>query len=233
MSPGPWLSVVLPCRNQADHIGAILPQYLDSLERFGRSFELVAVPNACQDQTAEVVRRLASLDGRIRMVENAQGGWGLSVRTGLEAATGQVLCYTNSARTDPASLPEFLERFLQNPGGIVKARRFHRQAPTRALGSMLYNFEGRLLFGIASGDVNGTPKLFGRDFYRSIALRADGDLLDLELMAWARRLRTPIVELPVEGFRRHGGKSSTTLRSAWNMYAGAVALRRDFARLSA
>jgi hypothetical protein len=41
-------------------------------------------------------------------------------------------------------------------------------------------------------------------------------------MVHARRLRLPVVEVPVRGFHRHGGRSSTGLKSAWGMYSGAL-----------
>jgi glycosyltransferase involved in cell wall biosynthesis len=220
----PAVSVVLPCRNQGDHIGMILPLYLAPLESLGLPFELVVVPNASTDRTQEVVEALARRDGRIRVVPNPLGGWGRSVRTGLDAAAGGILVYTNTARTDPDALPRFVRHYLDHQPCLVKARRESRNAPLRELGSALYNFEGRVLFGIAVQDVNGTPKVVSRDLYRSLRLRADDDLLDLELMAHAARLGIPIIEILVRGFKRHGGKSSTTLRSAWRMHRGAVGL---------
>jgi glycosyltransferase involved in cell wall biosynthesis len=105
------VSLVLPCRNQADHIGAILPRYVEALAASGTPFELVVVPDASADATAEVVAELARREPRLRVVENPQGGWGRSVRTGLDAARGEVLAYTNTARTDPAVLPMFLSRY--------------------------------------------------------------------------------------------------------------------------
>ena len=69
--------------------------------------------------------------------------------------------------------------------------------------------------------------MFSREFYESLALTSTGDLFDLELIAGAGRLGLPIIEIPVQGFHRHGGKSSTTLSSAWKMYAGALRLWRS------
>jgi hypothetical protein len=218
------LSVILPCRNQADHIGAVLGRYLAPLEALGTPFELVVVPNASTDRTQEVVERLAAADERVRVVPNRLGGWGLSVRTGLDAARGTVLCYTNTARTDPETLPSFLARYGERAPCLVKARRGDRHAPMREVGSLLYNLEARLLLGVRCQDVNGTPKVFGAEFYRGLRLTAAGDLLDLELMIAAARRGLPVLELPMAGFKRHGGKSSTTLRSAWKMYVGALGL---------
>jgi glycosyltransferase involved in cell wall biosynthesis len=220
------VSVVLPCRNQADHLGEVLPRYLAPMEALGRPFELVVVPNASTDATEDVVRALARRDPRVRVAVNPDGGWGRSVRTGLDAARGTVLAYTNTARTDPGSVPEFILRHVEG-GGLVKAQREARRAPLRVIGSTLYNLEARALFGLRCSDVNGTPKVFPRAFYEAARPSEPGDLLDLELMASAHRLGVPIVEIPVRGFRRHGGRSSTTFRSAWLMYRGAVRLRLD------
>jgi glycosyltransferase involved in cell wall biosynthesis len=216
---------VLPCRNQADHIGRIVPDVIRALESADVPFELVLVPNASSDATESIVDDLARQDERIRVIPNPDGGWGRSVRIGLDAARGTILGYTNSARTEPASLPRFVERFRMAPHRLVKRCRIERQAPLRAVGSWLYNREARWLFGIRTSDVNGTPKLFAADFYRRLSLRSTGDLFDLELMVQAQWHGLEIDEIVLPGFRRHGGKSSTTLGSAWRMYLGALRLR--------
>ena len=183
------------------------------------------MPNASRDETEARVRALAAADPRVRCAANPLGGWGLSVRLGLAAARGAILAYTNTARTDPGCVPDFVRRQLGRPGSLVKAAPRRRHAPLREAGSWLYNLEARLLFGVRCDDVNGTPKVFERRLYDRLLLAQDGDLLDLELIAQATRLGVPVVDLPTYGFHRHGGKSSTTLRSAWRMYGGALGLR--------
>jgi len=222
----PWLSLILPCRNQGKYIAALLSKYLPSLDRAGISFELIVVPNACTDETVDVVSRLAKQDERVRIITLADGGWGRAVRAGLEAARGSILAYTNSARTDPEILPAFLQSYMEHGECLVKARREARQAPLREIGSALYNLEARAFLGLSCRDLNGTPKMFSRTFYESLSVASTGDLFDLELIAGAERQRLPIFEIPVKGFHRHGGKSSTSLSSAWSMYAGVLRLWR-------
>jgi glycosyltransferase involved in cell wall biosynthesis len=224
-----FFSVVLPCRNQEDHIAEVVRSYAAPLQATGRSYELVTVPNACTDRTPEIVRALAEGDPRIRVADNPRGGWGLSVLTGLAAARGSVLCYTNSARTDPGHVAAVLDLCVKNAPCLVKVRREKRGAPLREAGSWLYNLEGRLLFRLAARDVNGTPKAFPRELYRELRLFSEGDLLDLELLAKATRRGVRVIELPVEGFRRHGGRSGTNLRTAFGLYAGALRLKKMLA----
>jgi len=218
-------SLVIPCRNQADHIGDLLPRYVRALETTGSAFEIIAVPNNSCDATQAIVEDLATREPRLRVVPSALGGWGRAVRAGLAAARGSVLAYTNTARTNPDALPQFLTLFRKQPTSLVKARRMQRRAPFRELGSFLYNWEVRMLFGLDGGDVNGTPKIFGAEFYRAARLTANGDLLDLELMSQARLHGLEIQEIPVAGFTRHGGKSTTTVKTAWNLYLWALRMR--------
>ena len=77
--------------------------------------------------------------------------------------------------------------------------------------------------------MNGTPKVFPREVYEGLRLFSEGDLLDLELLAKAARRGVRVVELPVAGFRRHGGKSSTNLKTAFGLYVGALKLKRALA----
>ncbi len=220
----PDLSVILPFRNQADHLASLIGRYLDEFRRHPWSFELVLVPNACTDDSVRLCRDLGAADSRLRSVENPRGGWGLSVRTGLAAARGSHLCYTNSARTEPAQIPEVYTLARKQKTIIVKTARRSRGNMLREYGSLLYNLECRALFQLRCRDVNGTPKVFPRTLLDRVRLTSDGDLLDVELLAKAQRLGWPITEVPVEGWKRHGGKSSTNLGSARRMYLGALEL---------
>lgn len=225
MNHEPELSVVLPCRDQADHIGRVLESYAAPLEAAGIDYELVAVPNACSDDTAQIVRELGERDERLRCVELEAPGWGRAVLAGISAACGRVLCYTNSARTDPAEIPQLYERYLCEAPCLAKVRRSNRQAPLREIGSWLYNLEARLLFRVASADVNGTPKILARETWQQLRPTRTDDLVDLELLAAAARAGLPVVEMATQGFSRHGGRSSTNFGSAWRMYAGAIGMR--------
>ena len=220
----PDLSVILPFRNQADHLASLIGRYLDALRPQPWSFELVLVPNACTDDSVRLCRELEKADPRVRSVENARGGWGLSVRVGLAAAKGSHLCYTNSARTEPAQIPEVYSLARQRGTIIVKTVRRSRGNMLREYGSLLYNLECRALFQLRCRDVNGTPKVFPRTLLDQVRLTSDGDLLDVELLAKAKRLGWPVAEIAVEGWKRHGGKSSTNLASARRMYLGALEL---------
>jgi glycosyltransferase involved in cell wall biosynthesis len=220
-------SIVLPVHNQADHVGAVVEGYLAALGRIPLQYELVLVPNACRDDTPAVARALADRHPTVRVVESELGGWGRAVRAGLEAARGSLLCYTNSARTTPEELTLTLLYAVAHPDVVVKANRKIREHWTRRLGSLLYNLECRALFDLACWDVNGTPKVFPRSMDALLRLTRNDDLIDAEFAAICRREGYPMLEVPIFSSRRHGGKSTTNLGSAWKMYLGAYRLWQE------
>jgi glycosyltransferase involved in cell wall biosynthesis len=221
--PGSELvSVILPVYNQADHIAAVVLDYLDGLRRIRRPFEVLLVVNGSRDASLEVCNALAADHPEVRVIESRPGGWGRAVRLGLAAARGDFLCYTNSARTRPPDLVLAILYAAANPGAVVKAHRRSRETFARRVGSFLYNLECRVLFDLPTWDINATPKVLPRRVYREIALASDGDLLDLELYVECRRRGTPILEVPVYAKHRHSGASTTNYRTAANLYLGAL-----------
>jgi glycosyltransferase involved in cell wall biosynthesis len=218
------VSIVLPIYNQADHISQIVQEYETVLMRVTTPHELVLVVNGCRDRSLEVCQAVAAQHDAVRVVFSQKGGWGLAVKLGLQNAEGDLLCYTNTARTSARDLQLLIMYAIANPGTIIKANRRIRDNWRRRLGSLLYNLECRWLFDLAYWDVNGTPKVFPREFDRLLNLTQDDDMIDAEFNAICRREHYPILEVPIISKGRHGGRSTTNFRSASRMYIGAFRL---------
>ena len=222
----PTVTVVLPVHRQADHIGAILSAYQDALTGLGADVDLVCVVNGSPDGSAEACRTVADSRSGITVIEIDDRGWGNAVRRGIEAAEGDLIAYTNSARTSAKDLRTALALALLNAGSAVKAVRRARDNIVRRIGSVIFNLEARALFGLASWDINGTPKVFPRTFDALLRLEETGDLVDLEFLVTCQRQGYDLIEYPVTSTTRHGGSSTTGFASALRMYLGALALRR-------
>jgi glycosyltransferase involved in cell wall biosynthesis len=220
------ISLVLPVHNQGAHIAAIVGSYRDALGQTGQPYEIVLVLNGCRDDSLAVCEVLARSFPEIRVIADPRAGWGLAVKAGLRAARGDLLCYTNCARTSAADLQQVIRKGLEQPDVVFKAIRRVRDNWKRRLGSFLYNLECRLLFGLATRDVNATPKVFSRAHTALLSLTSDDDLLDAEFMRTCVREGYPIVEVPIFSNRRQGGSSTTNYTSALRMYAGAYRLWR-------
>ncbi len=92
----------------------------------------------------------------------------------------------------------------------------------------LYNLECRMLFDSPVWDINGTPKIFPRQFKPLLEFSREDDLIDAEFIALCRKYDYPILEVPVLSTKRHSGKSTTNYNSALKMYIGAYLLWQQF-----
>jgi glycosyltransferase involved in cell wall biosynthesis len=227
---GSLASIILPVHNQADHIGAVVTEYVDALARTEQPFELILVPNGCRDRSVAVCQELADRHPEVRVVASDRSGWGLAVKLGLENARGELLGYTNSARTSGPDLLLLLLYARVYPQIVVKANRKIRESWRRRLGSLLYNLQCRALFDLSYWDINGTPKFFPRSFSRLLSLTRTDDLIDAEFSLVCRRESYPMLEVPIFSTRRHGGRSTMNLRAAFRLYWGAYELSREARR---
>lgn len=222
----PLVSLVLPVHNQGEHIRGIVEGYIDGLEVLPIRHEIILVVNGSTDESQTVCESLAAEFDGVQTLALDRRGWGRSVRTGLAAAEGDLLCFTNSARTTREILMLMLAYALAYPEVALKANRRIRESRRRRLGSLIYNIECRALFDLSVWDINGTPKIFPRSFDKLLALTRDDDLLDCEFNVVCRTNDYPMIEVPILATERHGGRSTTNYSSAIRMYTGAYAMWR-------
>ncbi len=215
------VSVILPFSNQADAVGDIVRGHVAALTKAGIGYELLLVPNGSSDDTTAICRAVAARLPEVRCVEIDGRGWGRAVRAGIAAATGETICYTNSARTQPDDLAQIVGHALRNPALVVKATRHNRHSRLRQLGSFLYNALCAALLRLSTRDVNGTPKAFPANAKTLRNLLRDDDLIDLEFMWRCATAGLSVVEIPIYRDTRRG-RSTTGYGSAWRLYVGAI-----------
>jgi len=219
--------VVLPVFNQADSIEETLEDYVTEAKRLEFPCEFLPVVNGPRrDRSLEICQAMAVRNANVRPFCIDQIGWGRAVRYGLAQATGDLLCYTNSARTSGKDLLLLLLYGAAHSDSVIKANRKIRENARRRLGSLLYNLECRALFDLPYWDINGTPKVFSRASSKLLGLTRDDDLIDLEFNVICRTEAYPVIEAPIFSTRRRAGKSTTNWKSALRLYWGAYDLSR-------
>lgn len=226
----PLISVILPVYNEAAHVRGVVEDYERVLARVPHSHELILVTNGCRDDSPAICQTLAKEFSNVRAIDSQRGAWGLAVKLGLREARGDLICYTNLARTTTEDLMLVLLYAVAYPKVVIKANRKIRESWRRRLGSLFYNLECRALFDLSCWDINGTPKVFPRAFGDLLALNCENDLIDAEFNVVCRRKNYPIIEVPIFSSRRHSGKSTTNYFSAVKMYVGAYRLWRDWSK---
>lgn len=229
------VSVVIPARNEAKAIGAVVGGILLHVPE---PREVVVVDDGSDDGTAD---EAAGAGARVIRRRRA-GGKGVAVRDALAVATGDVvLLIDGDGQDDPADAPRILaamrpgvamaigSRFLGTiaEGGITRVNRAANLSLTA-----LFN----VLYGTALTDTQAGFRAVRRAAVPLDRLRASAYELETELTALAVRAGGRIVEVPVGRYARNGGETSFVrpyhgTRILFSMAAGALSWR--LARIAA
>lgn len=152
----PRLSVVMPARNEADHLDAAVRAVL--AQDYPGMLEVVVAVAPSDDDTAAVAARLAALDGRVRVVDNPHGTAPSGLNRAIEVAGGAVI-----ARVDAHAelTPGYLRRAVStlqatgagNVGGVQRAvgRTPMQRAVAAAMSSRFGTGDARFHYGGAPG----------------------------------------------------------------------------------
>jgi hypothetical protein len=217
----PAVSVVLPVGRPQATLDQLLRAYARELDELGLEWELLLVPSAGERWAPG---QLPAIDARV-LVQAPVRGWGAAVRAGLDASTGDLICYTNWQRTPAAALTEMLKLASNNRELVLRANRRTRDTRPQRLGSLLFNVECRLLLQIPAWDVNGTPKVFPRKFQRLLHLRSDDELFDAEFAFVCEQEGYPVIEVPIDAVLQVDESAHTDYCAALKMYAKVPRLR--------
>ncbi|MBI4009300.1 glycosyltransferase [Candidatus Roizmanbacteria bacterium] len=210
-------SIVFPVMNQQDHIEKVIRSYHKELTKNKFSFELIAVVNCSTDNSFEACKKASRELSNVSSYELKECGYGLGILHGLKHAQGKYMCYLNCARIHTPELIKVLRYFLIDPTVIVHGVRQKRENVKRGFGSLLYNVFCRAAFRIPNRDINGNPNVFSREIYNKLQLRFADSMIDLELLEKSKKMRIPVVEVPIFDYSRHGGLSTSNFKTIFRL----------------
>lgn len=105
----PDVSVVIPCKNEAENLPELIGEVAAALA--GRKFELIVVDDGSTDATPAVVREMMRDRPWLRsMRDERSSGQSAAVRTGLLVARGDIVLTLDG---DGQNNPEFMPAMLQ------------------------------------------------------------------------------------------------------------------------
>lgn len=224
--PTPLVSVVVPARNEAGNIEAILAR----TPELGRGTELVFIEGHSTDGTWEAIGRgiAAHPERRCLALQQTGRGKGDAVRLGFAHASGDLLVILDADLTvPPEDLPRFVEAAVSGRGEYVNGVRLVYPMEERAM--RFANLLGNKFFSLAFSWLLGQPikdtlcgtKVLWREDYERIAANRSyfGDFDpfgDFDLIFGAARLSLAFVDVPIRYRERtYGTTNIQRWRHGW------------------
>jgi polyisoprenyl-phosphate glycosyltransferase len=114
-APRPYVSVVLPCFNEAAHVLLELERITAALDESELTYELLAIDDASTDDTLAVLEGATHRFSHLRVIGfRRNGGSGTARRIGTRAARGEIVVWTDADLTYPNERIPELVRLLRD-----------------------------------------------------------------------------------------------------------------------
>jgi len=218
------LSVIIPAFNESANLYTLLKELNDTLSSLNSEFEVIVVDNASIDNTQDVLGRVKKEFPMLRVAFEEKKGFGNALLKGFGIAQGDVIGYIHADnQMDTLTVINMYQRIVDNDLAFCKATRLNRNDGfVRWIISKSYNLLFRLIFSIRMKDINGSPKLFTKDFYEEARLKSQDWFIDPEIVLRAHELGVKMSEYEILTKPRMHGDSQvgvvTVFEFLKNMY---------------
>jgi glycosyltransferase involved in cell wall biosynthesis len=197
----PEISVVIPCYNEASTIEAIL----DAVQASEiRDKEIIVVDDASTDTSREKLRALEGRPGLRVIYHQKNRGKGAALRTGFQAATGDVVIVQDAdLEYDPGEYPKLLAPIRAGKADVVYGSRFAGGESHRVLyfwhyaANKLLTLFSNMFTNLNLTDMETCHKAFRREVIQKIDLREDRFGFEPEVTAKVARMGCRIYEVGI------------------------------------
>jgi dolichol-phosphate mannosyltransferase len=203
----PEISVFLPVYDEEPNLRPLHAKLADALATLGRTAEIIYVDDGSTDGSLKVLRELAALDGRVRVVALRRNyGQTAAMAAGIDAAKGEVLIPMDAdLQNDPVDIRRLLEK-LDEGYDVVSGWRRNRQDTmiTRKIPSMIANRLISWIGGVPLHDYGCSLKAYRRESLQDVRLYGEMHRFIPIYASWAG---AKVAEIPVEHHARTMGQS--------------------------
>jgi glycosyltransferase involved in cell wall biosynthesis len=205
----PSLSIFFPAYNDAGTIASLVVLAHMTAREIAPEHEVIVVDDGSPDHTGELLDELALHFSWLKVVHHETNrGYGGALRTGFEAATKELIFYTDGdAQYDPRELRKLFDA-LRPEVDLVNGYKIGRHDPLhRIVIGRLYHWFVRGAFGLQLRDVDCDFRLMRRSVFDKVALTRSSGVICVELMKKVSDHGFRIAQVPVHHYHRSYGKS--------------------------
>jgi glycosyltransferase involved in cell wall biosynthesis len=213
----PEISVVIPCLNEEDAVGAVVDQAWEGITRSGRAGEVIVVDNASTDRSAEVAAEHGAT-----VVREERPGYGSAYLAGLTYARGDYVVMGDADETYPLrDLAPFVGRLAAGDDLVIGSRFegtiYGEAMPwlNRHIGNPILTGLLNLLFGVKVSDAHCGMRAVRREALATLDLHSTGMEFASEMVFKAFRRKLRVSEIPIDYYPRVGESKLNRFGDAW------------------
>lgn len=212
------LSVVIPCFNELATIDPLINAVRAAP---WTPIEIIVVDDCSTDGTREKLRNEIEPSGRVDRViyHQTNQGKGAAVRTGIAAATGDVVVIQDAdLEYDPQDYPRLIAPIADNRADVVFGSRFAGSSAHRVLyfwhrvANGILTTLSNMLTNLNLTDMESCYKVFRREIIQGITIEENRFGFEPEITAKVARLKCRIYEV---GISYHGRTYAEGKKIGW------------------
>jgi glycosyltransferase involved in cell wall biosynthesis len=184
-------------------------------------YEILVVDDGSRDATASILDELEALVPELRVLRHGENrGYGAALRTGFDAATKELVFYTDGdAQFDPREIPRLVERLTPGVDYVSGYRKRRADPPLRVLVGNPYHLIVRSVFGLSLRDIDCDFRLFRRPVLEQLELEESDGSMCIELLKKLEDSGCRFAQAPVSHYPRVYGRSQYfTIRGVLRSY---------------
>jgi glycosyltransferase involved in cell wall biosynthesis len=213
------VSVVMPCLNEEQTIGACVEKAMQALERMEVLGEVVVADNGSTDHSVPIAEALGA-----RVVHQLEKGYGNAYMKGIAEARGRYIVIGDSDNTYDFSEIERFVGPLRDGYDVVMGNRFKGRILPGAMpwhhqyiGNPILSGILNLFFRTSIGDAHCGMRSFQKEAWAKMRLQTSGMEFASEMVINASMAGLRITEVPITYYSRAEGAESklNSFRDGW------------------
>ncbi|MCO4772454.1 MAG: glycosyltransferase family 2 protein [Deltaproteobacteria bacterium] len=215
------VSVVVPARNEAPSVGAVLDGAKPHAD------ELILIDGRSTDDTVAIAQRAGA-----RILTDDGRGKGSAVRQGIREATGDIVVFIDADGShDPADIPRLVAPIQEGNADLVVGSRpkggsdeLHGDLEkfARMIGSDIITLCINYRFGVRLSDSQNGFRALRTEAGRRLTLREDSTTIEQEMLMQALHHGLRCDEVPAHEYAREHGTSSIVLPRVAHRYVACL-----------
>src|SRR5579883_3330073 len=201
------ISIVTPIHNEEENIEELFNKLFEVLNKFGRTFEIIAVNDGSHDESMINLRKIAARNSTVKVIDLSRNfGQTAALMAGFEHVSGSIIVTIDAdLQNDPNDIPLLISKIEEGYDVVSGWRRDRKDFMIRR--NAISRVANKVISGVTNvhlHDYGCTLKAYRREFVENLRLYGEMHRFIPIFASW---MGARIIEIPVNHFPRKSGHS--------------------------